>query len=67
LSVKKPIAICRSNMFSHIIDVTPSICVEDTDLVDIMNNGFLPLQEKYDSWSHKNFIDNIEMIVEKLL
>lgn len=67
LSVRKPIAICKSNMFSHIIDVTPSICVEDTDLVDIIANGFSPLQEKYNSWSHKNFIDNIEMIVEKLL
>lgn len=67
LSVKKPIAICKSNMFSHIMDVTPSICVEDTDLVDIINNGFLPLQEKYNSWTHKKFIDNIEMIVEKLL
>lgn len=67
LSVKKPIAICKSNMFSHIMDVTPSICVEDTDLVDIINNGFSPLQEKYNSWSHKKFIDNIEMIVEKLL
>lgn len=67
LSVRKPIAICKSNMFSHIMDVTPSICVEDTDLVDIIANGFSPLQEKYNSWSHKNFIDNMEMIVEKLL
>ena len=67
LSVQKPIAICKSNMFSHIVDVKPSICVEDSDLIEIINNGFEPLKEKYDSWSHKNFIDNMEMIIEKLL
>lgn len=67
LSVQKPIAICKSNMFSHIVDVTPSICVEDSDLIEIINNGFKPLGEKYNSWSHKKFIDNIEMIIEKLL
>lgn len=65
LSVKKPIAICKSNMFSHIIDVQPSICVEDTDLIDIINNGFDPLLEKYKTWSHKNFISNIENIVSR--
>lgn len=66
LSVKKPIAICKSSMFSHVLDVRPSICVEDTNLIDIINNGFYPLEEKYNSWSHKNFIDNIEFIFEKI-
>lgn len=67
LSVKKPMAICKSNMFSHIMDTNPSICVEDTDLIDIIKNGFTPLQQKCDSWSHENFIHNIEMIVRDLL
>lgn len=67
LSVKKPIAICKSNMFSHIIDVNPSICVEDMDLNDIIKNGFHPLEEKHNSWSHKNFIKNIENIMEIIL
>jgi len=67
LSVKKPIAICKSNMFSHIMDVTPSICVEDSDLIEIINNGFEPLMKKYNSWSHENFVNNIENILEKII
>jgi hypothetical protein len=67
LSVQTPIAICKSNMFSHIMDTNPSICVEDSNLIDIINNGFEPLQEKYNSWSHENFILNIENIIEKII
>jgi hypothetical protein len=66
LSVKKPIAICKSNMFAHIWDVKPSICVEDNYLVDIMNNGFSPLEEKYNSWSNKKFVNKLETIIESV-
>lgn len=65
LSVKKPIAICRSNMFSHIWDVQPSICVENNSLLNIINNGFSPLEEKYNSWTHEKFIDKLETIIKK--
>lgn len=65
LSVKKPIAICKSNMFSHIFDVNPSICVEDNSLKTIMLNGFEPLESKYQEWSHTNFINKLENILEK--
>jgi hypothetical protein len=67
LSVQTPIAICKSNMFSHIMDTNPSICVEDSNLIDIINNGFEPLQEKYNSWSHEKFILNIENIIKKII
>lgn len=66
LSVKKPLAICRSNMFSHIWDVQPSICVENNSLLAIMNNGFTPLEEKYNSWTNEKFIHNLETIVESV-
>jgi len=65
LSVKKPIAICSSNMFSHIWDAQPSICVENNSLLNIINNGFAPLEEKYNSWTHKKFIHTLETIIEK--
>ena len=65
LSVKKPLAICESNMFSHIWDVKPSICVEDNSLLSIIENGFAPLEEKYNSWTNKKFIDILEQIIEK--
>lgn len=66
LSVKRPIAICKSNMFSHISDVRPPICVEDAPLLEIIRNGFGPLEDKYSSWSNENFINKIENIVAKL-
>ena len=66
LSVQKPIAINKSNMFSHILDATPSICVEDNYLKDIIKNGFAPLHEKYNSWTNENFIHNIESIIGNL-
>lgn len=65
LSVKRPIAICRSNMFSHIRDVQPSICIENNSLLSIINNGFSPLQEKYDLWSNEKFLNNLEAIIEQ--
>lgn len=64
LAVKKPIAINKSSMYSHLLDATPSICVEDNSLLTIMNNGFTPLRKKYNSWTHKKFIHNLETILE---
>ncbi len=64
LAVQKPLAINKSSMYSHLLDTKPSICVEDNSLIDIMNNGFIPLQEKYDSWTHEKFIHTLETIIE---
>jgi len=65
LSVKKPIAICKSNMFSHIWDVSPSICIEDNSLLQIIENGFAPLEEKYNSWTTDKFLNMLESIIDK--
>ena len=65
LSVKKPIAICESNMFSHIWDVQPSICIEKNSLINIINNGFEPLEDKCNSWTNENFISILENIIEQ--
>ncbi len=64
LAVQKPLAINKSSMYSHLLDTKPSICVEDNSLIDIMNNGFIPLQEKYDSWTHEKFIHTLLTIIE---
>ncbi len=67
LSVRKPIAICISNMFSHIYDAKPSICVEENSLESIIQNGFTPLQDKVDSWSHEKFINKIEQVIQYVI
>ena len=65
LSVRKPIAISRSNMFSHLSTIKPSICIEDSNLITIMNNGFKPLQHKYEEWSNANLIKGVDAIVNR--
>lgn len=64
LSVKRPIAICKSNMFAHIRDTKPSICVEDSPLIDILSNGTDALQLYYNAWSHEKFIDHLDFVME---
>ncbi len=66
LSVGKPIAINRSNMFSHIYDSNPSICIEDKSLGQIIKNGFAPLETYRDRWSNANFVKHLEGVIESL-
>ena len=54
-------------MFSHIWDVSPSICTDETSLKDIIKNGFTPLENKYSEWTHDNFVKNIEDIMDKVI
>lgn len=67
ISVKRPIAICDSNMFSHIRYVTPSILIEESSLRQILNNGFAPLENKYNSWKPEAAVQQIEEILDHVL
>jgi hypothetical protein len=67
LAAKTAMAICKSNMFSHLYDTSPSICVEDNTLKNIIQNGFKPLEPKYHQWSNKNFINKFEKNISNLL
>jgi len=67
LAVQRPIAITKSNMFRHISSVYPSICIEDSSLKQIMNNGFEPLTQYCKEWSEPNFIWDYERIIENVL
>jgi len=65
LSVNVPIAITKSDMFRHIKHASPSICVEDRSLADIIASGTQPLQQFREKWSHANFIKKYEQIIDK--
>jgi hypothetical protein len=68
LSVRRPIAVSKSNMFIHLTSVvTPSICIEDRTLKEIMASGIEPLQPLYDKWSDENFIKDFENICDRIL
>lgn len=63
LSVEKPIAINNSNMFSHIRNVSPTILVEKSKLIEIIEHGFSPLKELKQNWSNSNFIASMDKIL----
>jgi len=67
LSVKKPIAVCKSSMFSHITNTNPSICVEEITIPNILNNGITPLNNFYEKWNNENFINHLEKIIKKII
>lgn len=65
LSVNVPLAISKSNMFRHIRDNVPSICVEDRSLSEIIQSGVDIIRPYKDKWSHDNFIKKYEMIIAR--
>ncbi|HXY53899.1 MAG TPA: class I SAM-dependent methyltransferase [Nitrospirota bacterium] len=67
LAVQRPIAITNSSMFRHITSARPSICIEDSSLRQIMNNGFTPLLPFYRDWSEENLIWDYERILNNII
>jgi len=67
LAVQRPIAITKCGMFRHVYSATPSICIEDLSLKQIINNGIVPLVPFYNEWSEANFIKDFDAIFDKVL
>lgn len=67
LAVQRPIAITKSGMFRHVVRTTPSICIEDSSLKQIAENGIVPLVPFYNEWSKEAFLIDYERIIDNLL
>ncbi len=67
LAVQRPIAVSRSTMFRHILSATPSICIEDTSLRQIIEQGFAPLVPFYEQWQPANLVGEYEAMLAQLL
>ena len=67
LAVQRPIAITKCGMFRHVLSASPSICIEDSTLKQIIDNGIAPLVPFYNEWSEANFIQDYEHIIEQVL
>ncbi len=67
LAAQRPIAITRSSMFRHIYSAVPSICIEDSSLKDIIENGTGPLECYRKDWSEENLIWDYERIIANVL
>ncbi len=67
LAVQRPIAITKSTMFRHVKSASPSVCIEDSSLKKIMQNGFAPIDCYRREWSEANLIWDYERIIESVL
>tara|TARA_R110000824_G_scaffold34372_1_gene109193 strand:+ start:3127 stop:4056 length:930 start_codon:yes stop_codon:yes gene_type:complete len=63
LSAQKPFAVNKSNMFAHVNNLEPSICVEDHSLKEIMDRGFEPVSHLHKAWQPSKFADHINNIL----
>lgn len=67
LSVDRPIAITKTDMFRHIYHTQPSICIEDKTIPEIIKSGGESLIPYRQMWSNKNFINKYEKIISKTI
>ena len=67
LAVHRPMAITRCGMFRHLLKASPSICIEDSSLKEIIANGLTPLEPFYEAWSEEAFIADYERILDMVL
>ncbi len=67
LAVQRPLAITKCGMFRHVNSAKPSICIEDSSLRTIIDNGIAPLVPFYNEWSEAAFIKDYEGIIGRCL
>lgn len=63
IAVKRPIAVNKCNAFRHLFDCTPSICVEDNSLMEIIGNGLSPTLPLANKWSPENVRADVERVL----
>ena len=54
-------------MFRHIQSATPSICVDDLTLPQIIANGIEPLQPFYEQHSNEKLLEKYEYALTTIL
>jgi len=59
-------AITKCGMFRHVYSATPSICIENSSLTRIIENGVTPLEPFYEEWTEANFILDYERILNEV-
>jgi len=67
LGVQRPIAIRRTQMMRHLLDSSPSICLEDHTLREIIDFGTKPIRRFAYDWCEANLIWDYERIISKIL
>lgn len=63
LAARRPLAVNKCSAFRHLHSTTPSICIEDSSLKDIISIGLTPLVPLYEKWSAENVRNEVDNIV----
>jgi hypothetical protein len=63
LSVKKPMAISKSHWFRHVYN--DKICVEITDIDEILETSMHYVEKLCEHFSNKNLIDKMDVVISK--
>ena len=66
ISAKKPIGLSNSFMFHHLGEFYERMNLSNNSIENIIKYGIKDIEVLNERWSHKNFINDIEKIVEKL-
>jgi SAM-dependent methyltransferase len=67
LAVQRPIAVSKSGMFRHILNTKPTVCLEDSSLRQIMDNGVAALKKYQEEWNAANLLWEYERIIGAVL
>ena len=65
LAVDRPLAITRCGMFRHVSSISPSICIEDSTLRQIISNGTAPLARLREQWTEARFLERLEQLFDR--
>lgn len=66
LAVKRPVAVTRCPMFRHILSARPSVCIDDSSLKTIYDNGFAPLEKIVTYWDTAHLVWDYERILNNV-
>ena len=60
LAARRPIAVTKSHQLRNFTGLSPSICIEDNSLKDIISFGLTPLKQLHDSYTEENVLRDYE-------
>lgn len=67
LAVRRPIALTRSHQFRNYWELTPSVCIEERSLRDIIQSGVEPLKPLYEQYAEENVLRSYENHFETIV
>lgn len=66
LAAHRPVAVTRCPMFRHILSARPTVCVDESSLKAIYNNGFAPLKKLAENWDAAHLLWDYERILDSV-